>query len=152
MPHTQLDAVVLDLRDLAGRLGVTPPDDAALFHLAGLVLETFETGKVPATVEVEDEGSTRRKEQRTARKPRTEAQTLILFGELPLPVYVLRLPAGTVWRKAVRAMNRLVKRLTNTPSYKGAPRWNVEPDGTDWEHTLQKRFIYNADTDEFEEP
>ncbi len=156
-PHrvtSNLEAATADLAQMAYRFGFKAPDEYALTHLAGLLLETFATGVVPATLEDSEAARKRERQEalRAGRKanPRTEERTVILYGDPPLPVYVLRLPAGTVWRDAMRAAGRLAKRLAKTPARKAAPRWNVDG-APDWETTTFPRFIFNLDTYEFEE-
>lgn len=83
--------------------------------------------------------------------PRKHVDIILFGGALPLPVYVLRIPAGVAWRTAMQACQRLVKRLTNTPSWGPAPHWSVAGDAPDWETTKQLRYQYNPDTRNFEE-
>lgn len=147
LPVGNLGEVMLDLVALEHRLGLKPLSPETLTALAGFVLEAFETGAIPATTETA-QAPRRRPPAPSSRCPQRD---IILFGgALPLPVYALRLPAGTRWETAMRAARRLVKRLTNTSNHKAAPCWYVDGDAPDWETTKQPRFIYNAETDEFE--
>ena len=75
---------------------------------------------------------------------------IILYGDLPAPCYVLRLPArGVSWRALMQAARRLVKTLTNTPAHKAAPYWNIDGDAPPWDTTKQPRYVYDVATGEF---
>lgn len=77
---------------------------------------------------------------------------LILYGELPAPCYILRMPRkGVAWRKLMLAAQRLVKRLTNTPRHVAAPYWNLDGDAPNWETTTQPRYAYDLEAGEFVE-
>lgn len=76
---------------------------------------------------------------------------IILYGELPYPVYVLRIPVkGVRWRVLMQAARKLVKELTGTPKHKAAPDWYIDGCDVTWETTKQPRFIYNIEQQKFE--
>lgn len=76
---------------------------------------------------------------------------IILYGDLPLPCYVLRMPEkGVPWRTLMLAARRLVKHLTKTPAHKAAPDWYIDGDAPNWDTTQHPRYQYNERTKEFE--
>ena len=80
-----------------------------------------------------------------------ERDIMLYGGDLPSPLYVLRIPVkGTPWAKLMRAAKRLVKALTSTPKHKAAPYWNIDGDPPSWDTTEHPRYRFNAMTGEFE--
>lgn len=75
---------------------------------------------------------------------------VILYGALPEPLYVLRIPIkGEPWRKITQAVGRLVKSLTNTPAHKAPPRHYLDGDAPAWNPGKWASFVYERTTQEF---
>jgi hypothetical protein len=86
-----------------------------------------------------------------AHEPQGDTREILVYGALPEPCYVLRIPTkGVRWRVLMAAAQRLVKALTHTPKHKAAPDWYIDGDAPPWETTKQPRYIFNVDTKTFD--
>ena len=83
--------------------------------------------------------------------PMSETRDIILYGDLPEPLYVLRIPvSGVRWSKLMQAARRLVKKLAGVPPHKAAPHWNIDGDPPKWDPVKWHSYEYRVEQDDFE--